>query len=271
MFRPDVLRAYWLSPAGLVILAATGLALALRLFMLSRPLFLTGVTEYDDGVYLGGAIRLISGTLPYHDFAFVQPPGILLLMAPVAVIAKVSTATHAMAAARLLTVLASALCVPLVGHLVRYRGVFVTVVSCGILAVYPDDITTAHTLILEPWMNLLLLIGVCAAFRRGRLASPRRLFWAGVAIGFAGAVKYWAVLPALALLVVCLVTPAPDGPARRRRTCGYALGVVAGFAVPVLPFAAAGPGCTCGPRCSTRPAGPARRCPRRCGSPTSPG
>jgi alpha-1,2-mannosyltransferase len=241
-FRPDVLRAYWLSPVGLVILAATGLSLGLRLFLLSRPLFLTGVTEYDDGVYLGGAIRFISGDVPYHDFAFVQPPGILLLMAPVAVIAKVSTATHAMAAARLLTVFASVACVPLVGHLVRYRGVFVTVVSCGILAVYPDDITAAHTLILEPWMNLLLLIGVCAAFRRGRLTSPRRLFWAGAAIGFAGAVKYWAVLPALALLVVCLVAPTPAGPVRRRRTCGYALGVVAGFAVPVLPFAAAGPG-----------------------------
>jgi hypothetical protein len=237
-----VLRAYWLSPAGLVIAAATGLSLALRLFMLSRPLFLTGVTEYDDGVYLGGAIRLISGQMPYRGFAFVQPPGMLLLMTPVAVIAKVSTATHAMAAARLLTVFASTLCVPLVGYLVRYRGVFVTVVSCGILAVYPDDITTAHTLILEPWMNLLLLIGVCAAFRRGRLTSPQRLFWAGLAIGVAGAVKYWAVLPALALLVVCVLTPSPAGPVRRRRTWGYALGVVAGFAVPVLPFAAAGPG-----------------------------
>jgi alpha-1,2-mannosyltransferase len=242
VLQPDALRAYWLSPAGLVILAATGLALGLRLFILSRPLFLTGVTEYDDGVYLGGAIRLISGSVPYHEYAFVQPPGILLLMAPVAVIAKVSTATHAMAAARLLTVLASAACVPLVGHLVRYRGVFVTLVSCGILAVYPDDITTAHTLILEPWMNLLLLIGVCAAFRRGRLTSPRRLFWAGVAIGFAGAVKYWAVLPALALLAVCLVTPASAGAAGRRRKWTYGLGVVAGFAVPVLPFAAAGPG-----------------------------
>ena len=61
VLQPDALRAYWLSPTGLVILAATGLALALRLFLLSRPLFLTGVTEYDDGVYLGGAIRLISG------------------------------------------------------------------------------------------------------------------------------------------------------------------------------------------------------------------
>ena len=123
--------------------------------MLSRPLFLTGVTEYDDGRDLGGAIRLISGTLPYHGFAFVQPPGILLLMAPVAVIAKVSTATHAMAAARLLTVLSRRVRAT-GGHLVRYRGVFVTLVSCGILAVYRDDITTAHT-VLEPWMNLPLL------------------------------------------------------------------------------------------------------------------
>jgi alpha-1,2-mannosyltransferase len=233
--RPDALRAYWRSPQGIVILAATALALALRLYMLSRHGYLTGVTEYDDGVYLGGAIRLISGTLPYRGFAFVQPPGILLLMAPVAVIAKVSTATHAMAAARLLTVLASTACVPLVAHQVPYRGVFVTLVSCGILAVYPDDITTAHTLILEPWMNLLLLIGVCIAFRRGRLASPQRLLWAGVAIGFAGAVKYWAALPALVLLVVCLVTAGP-------RAWRFAVGVVAGFAVPVLPFAVTGPG-----------------------------
>jgi alpha-1,2-mannosyltransferase len=255
--RPGALRAYWLSPQGIVMLAASGLALALRLYMLSRPGYLTGLTEYDDGVYLGGAIRLISGTLPYRGFAFVQPPGILLLMAPVAVIAKVSAATLAMAAARLLTVLASTACVLLVGHLVRYRGVFVTLVSCGILAVYPDDITTAHTLILEPWMNLLLLIGVCIAFRRGRLASPQRLLWAGVAIGFAGSVKYWSALPALALLVVCLTTSQRGvaargagvaGVARRGRGLAgrpawrFAVGVVAGFAVPVLPFAVTVPG-----------------------------
>jgi hypothetical protein len=237
--RPDAVRAYWLSPAGLVMLATTGLALALRLLMLSRPGFLTGVTEYDDGVYLGGAIRLISGALPYHDFAFVQPPGILLLMAPVAVIAKVSTATHAMAAARLLTVLASTACVPLAGSLIRYRGFFVTLVTCGLLAIYPDDIITAHTLILEPWMNLLLLIGVCLAFRRGRLASPQRLLWAGVAVGLAGTVKYWAALPALALAAVCLLS----GPAGRKSlTLRYAIGAVAGFGLAVLPFVVTGPG-----------------------------
>ena len=102
----QALRAYWLSPPGLVMLAATGLALAVRLYLLTRPGYLTGITEYDDGVYLGGAVSLVSGTVPYHGFAFVQPPGILLLMAPVALLAKVSAVTSAMAVARLLTVAA---------------------------------------------------------------------------------------------------------------------------------------------------------------------
>ena len=234
------LRAYWLAPPGLAMLAATLLALAIRLYTLTRPGYLTGVTEYDDGVYLGGAIRLLQGSLPYHDFAFVQPPGILLLMAPVAVLGKIGATTHAMAAARLLTVLASTACVPLAGSLVRYRGVLVTLVTCGLLAIYPDDIATAHTLILEPWLNLFCLLGVCIAFRRGRLASSRRLLWAGVAIGFAGTVKYWAALPAVLLLAVCLLTG--NGWAGRVRRAGtYTLGVIAGFMVPVLPFFAFAP------------------------------
>jgi alpha-1,2-mannosyltransferase len=234
------LRAYWLSPAGIVMLAATVLALVIRVYTLTRPGYLTGVTEYDDGVYLGGAVRLLQGSLPYQDWAYVQPPGILLLMTPVALLAKVVTTAHAMAAARLLTVLASTACVPLAGSLLRYRGTLVTLVTCGVLAVYPDDITTAHTLILEPWMNLFCLAGVCLAFRRGRLASPRRLLWAGVAIGFAGAVKYWAALPALVLLVVCLVTTR-DTALRIRRGWRYAVGVLAGFLIPVLPFALMAP------------------------------
>ncbi len=233
------LRAYWLTPAGVAMLAATALALAIRLYTLTRPGYLTGVTEYDDGVYLGAAVRLLQGALPYRDFAFVQPPGILLLMAPVAVLAKVSTATHAMAAARLLTAAASTACVPLAGSLVRYRGVLVTVVTCGFLAVYPDDITTAHTLLLEPWMNLCLLAGTGLAFRRGRLRSPWWLLWAGVAFGVAGAVKYWAALPAAVLLLTCLLAGTQGG--WLRRAGSYALGVTAGFAVPVLPFFAAAP------------------------------
>jgi len=237
-------------------LAATGLALAVRLYLLSRPGYLTGITEYDDGVYLGGAASLVSGIAPYHGFAFVQPPGILLLMTPVALLAKVSAVTTAMAVARLLTAGAAVACVPLLGSLVRHRGVLATLVAGGVLAVYPDDIMAAHTLLLEPWMNLLVLAGARLAFRDGQPATTRRLGWAGAAFGLAAAVKYWAALPALTLLAACLLSgPAGgrdgrrrdgrvrfDGPVRLGGAVRFSSGLLAGFAVPVVPFAAPGPG-----------------------------
>ena len=156
---------------------ATVLALALRLLILTRPGMLTDVTEYDDGVYLGAAIRLTQGVLPYRDFAFVQPPGILLLMTPVALAGRIFSTATAMGIARVLTVCASAACVPLAGNLMRYRGLVATALTCGFLAVYPDGVFTARTVLLEPWMNVCCLIAANAAFSRGRLASPGRLAW----------------------------------------------------------------------------------------------
>jgi alpha-1,2-mannosyltransferase len=231
------LCAYWLSDPGKVMLLATVLALAIRLFTLSRPGSLTGITEYDDGVYLGGAVRMTQGQLPYLNFAFVQPPGILELMLPVAVIAKLTTTVKALALARLLTALASTACIPLVGNLVRYRGAVVTAVACGVLAVYPPDITTAHTLLLEPWMSLFCLIAMNLAFRRGHLARPSMLGWAGVALGFAGAIKFWAAAPAFVLLVLCLLIRTD----RARRVRDYLIGLVIGFGVSAGPFLVAAP------------------------------
>jgi alpha-1,2-mannosyltransferase len=236
-FSAARLRAYWLSAPGKVMLITTALAVAIRLFTLTRPGYLTGITEYDDGVYLGAALRMTEGAVPYKDFAFVQPPGILLLMTPVALVAKLTTTVKALALARLLTALASAACVPLAGNLVRYRGTVVTLVTCGVLAVYPDDITTAHTLMLEPWMNLFCLLGMNAAFRRGHVARPGRLVWAGLALGFAGAIKFWAIAPAAVLLALCLIVRED----RVRRVRAYLLGLAAGFIIPVVPFLASAP------------------------------
>ena len=236
-FSAARLREYWLSNPGKVMLVATSLALALRLFTLTRQGYLTGITEYDDGVYLGGSVRMTEGQLPYLNFAFIQPPGILELMLPVALIAKLTSAVKALALARLLTALASAACIPLAGNLVRYRGAVVTTVACGVLAVYPPDITTAHTLLLEPWMNLFCLIGINLAFRRGHLARPARLAWAGVALGFAGDIKFWAAAPAFVLLVICLLMSTD----RVRRVRAYVAGLVLGFGVPAAPFLIATP------------------------------
>jgi len=231
----------------MAMLVATVVALGIRLFTLSRPGFLTSPTEYDDGVYLGAAIRMTQGVMPYHDFAFVQPPGILLLMSPVALFARVTSTAAGLGLARLVTVLASAACVPLAGNLVRYRGTLATALTCGILAIYPPDIAAAHTLLLEPWMNVLCLLGANAAFSHGRLAiKPSRLAWAGVAIGFASVVKFWAMAPAVVLLAVCLLDrgpkATPQASAGVRRTVAYVAGLAGAFVVPLLPFMLSGPG-----------------------------
>jgi hypothetical protein len=108
----------------------------------------------------------------------------------------------------------------------------VTAVTCGVLAVYPPDITTAHTLLLEPWMNMFCLIAINLAFRRGHLDRPVMLGWAGVVLGFAGIIKFWAAAPALVLLVLCILLKTDRG----RRVRNYVLGLVVGFLVPAAPF-----------------------------------
>lgn len=60
-------RGLALHPVGWVIVVATLLALALRVYQLARPGELFGVAWYDDGVYFGSAVRLVHGVPPYRD------------------------------------------------------------------------------------------------------------------------------------------------------------------------------------------------------------
>jgi hypothetical protein len=241
--RPRLLTpARLLTPTGLVILIATALALALRLFLVGRPGFLTsGAVEYDDGVYLGAAFRLVHGALPYRDYAFVQPPGIIVVGLPGALVGSLTSQATGLAVARVLSVLASTACVALAGRLVRHRGPITCAVTAGLLAVYPADILSSRTLLLEPWMNLACLLAATAAFRSGRLASPKWLAWAGVAFGIGTAIKFWAALPAVVLLGICLIARPPAGTSRARRSWAVAGGSVAGFAALAGPFALAAP------------------------------
>jgi hypothetical protein len=232
--QPASRQSGWLTPVNIVIAAVTLLALGLRLFYLTRPGYLLGVTEYDDGSYFGSAVRLVHGMLPYRDFVFVQPPGITLLMTPVALLARMIGTDWGLAVARIATMLAGAAGVALAGVLVRHRGVLAALIACGFVAIYPDSVASAHTLLVEPWLVLFCLAGAVAVFDGDQITgSRRRLLWGGVAFGFAGVVEAWAIIPVLVVLALSLRWP--------RRMAAFVVGVVAGFVIPVLPFAALAP------------------------------
>ena len=230
-----VARRLPFTPAGAVIAAATLLALALRGYQLARPGHLLGVGDYDDGADFGSALRLINGDLPYRDFVIVQPPGIMLLMTPAALLSKLAGTAGAIAAGRILTALAGASAVLLGGLLVRHRGVLATILTCGIIAIYPGSAQAAHTVLLEPWLTAFCLAGAVAVFDGDHLTGRGRgLAWGGAALGLAGAIKVWAIIPVAVIAALCLPTP--------RNAARFLAGVVAGFLVPVLPFAVLAPG-----------------------------
>ena len=228
-------RPAWLTPVNVAIIITTLLAFALRFhYMYTRPGFLLGVTEYDDGPYFGSAVRLVHGSLPYRQFVLVQPPGITLLMSPAALLSYWTGTAWGLAIGRILTLLAATAGVALGGLLVRHRGLVAVLLTCGIMAIYSDAVAAAHTVLVEPWLVLFCLAGAVAVFDRDRItASTKRLAWGGVLFGFAGAVEAWAIVPVLVLAALCLP--------QLKRAAIYAGGVAAGFLIPVLPFAIAGP------------------------------
>lgn len=236
--------AAWPLRPGTIIALAAVLGFGIRVFQLTRPGYLTGFTEYDDGVYIGNALRLVNGVIPYRDFAMVQPPGVMLLMVPAALLGKAFGSMWALAAARALTVGADTANVALVGLLVRHRGPLAAGIASGGYAVYPPVLNASSSLFLEPWLILFCLLGTVFLFDGDQLAgrgaqgsrgvhgregrAAWRPVWAGACFGFATAVKIWAVVPALVALAVCL--------AARRGRLPFAGGFAAGIAVPCLPF-----------------------------------
>src|SRR5262249_26876145 len=214
----------------MLIIIPTLAAFALRFYQDSRPGFLLGVAEYDDGPYFGSAVRLVHGSMPYRQFVLVQPPGITLLMSPVALLSYLTGTGWGLAIGRLVTVLAGTAGVALAGLLVRHRGLLAVLGTCGIMAVCSDAVAAAHTVLVEPWLVLFCLAGAVAVFDGDRItASTKRLAWGGVLFGFAGAVEAWAIVPVIVLVALCLP--------QLKRAAIYAGGGGGGVPGPGLPVA----------------------------------
>jgi alpha-1,2-mannosyltransferase len=222
------------SATALVIGAAALVAAAVAALELTRPGQLPG-TSYDTGVYLGAAIRLVHGSVAYRDFAFVQPPGLVILLSPFGLLSEVVGTRRALDALILCTPLLAACNVVLVGRLVRHRGWRAALVACGLMALYPAMFFALLDGMVEPLMDLFCLVGLCLVFEGDTLAGRRRLALGGAAIGVAGTIMVSAVVPALIVVALCARHP-------RRRLMPVVGGLVAGFGILSLPFAILSPG-----------------------------
>jgi alpha-1,2-mannosyltransferase len=224
--RSRVLR---IPSPTVVIVIVTAAGFSLRFYQLLSSGYLLGVTEYDDGVYFGAAVRFIHGQLPYGNFVLLHPPGILVVLAPFAALSRVIPTSDALAVARIVTVCASAANIALVGVLLRRRGVLAVAAGTGLAALYPPDVETSHTTMLEPWAALFCLLGLIVLFRRRETASMRQLLMAGALLGITGSIKVWAIIPVLLTAALCLREP------KRVRT--FCAGVALGFGFVTVPFA----------------------------------
>lgn len=212
------------------------IVLGIGCYQLSLPNVLSGVLGwnlgYDDGVYLGVAVRFVNGVLPYRDFVFVQPPGIVYVMSPIALLGRVLGTHDALIVARCLTVFVVACNAVLAGLLMRHRGRIAVVVAGLACALWPLTVSVDRTLELEPYLIFFCLIGALLAFGSNE-SSSRRLVVAGIAFGFAGSVKVWAIFPIVAALL-CLL---PDW----KKCKALFVGLVIGGVVPCLPFLLSAP------------------------------
>jgi hypothetical protein len=212
-----------------IIAASAALAAGLTVYQLTRPGFLFGITP-DISAWLGGSIRLVHGAIPYRDFDLTQPPGFALLASPFAFLSEPIGTRNALGVLRCCTPLLAAGNVLLIGRVVRHRGRAALIVACGVMAFFPAELYAIRSGLLEPVVNFFCLAGAAFIFDGdGFTASMRRVVIGGLAFGIAGTVKAPAIIPVLVVAALCL----PEG---RLRLLPFAGGVVAGFAIPTLPF-----------------------------------
>jgi hypothetical protein len=219
-----VLRSVATGPLPLALIVLVGVAVRASLPTIHHAW--GGILEVDDGVHLGAAELLLAGHLPYKDFAFLQPPGIVLLLQPLAVLARLIGDDPALVVGRLAYVAIGALNICLAWKLLRPRGRVAAMIAAAFYAAWWGTAVTERTLLLEPLLNLGLLVTLLLV----RRASARAMLLAGLALGLTCTIKLWPLvfLPVFAVWIARAHAPRLAGP--------FVLGAVAGLGSVIAPF-----------------------------------
>ena len=209
-----------------------------RLVPVVRGGGLRGMNSYDGYVYYAAAAGLDHGLLPYRDFLFLHPPGIVVALVPFAALGRVIGDPSGIEVATLAWFGIGALNAVLVSRILRSLGVLAALVGGLFYAVFYPAVFIERTPLLEApaaTVTLVALLLLTRAPKAGPIAI-RVVLLAGGLLGLSAGFKIWGVVVVVAVFGWTWVIYG----ARR----GFLLltGAAIGAAIVCLPFFAAAPG-----------------------------
>lgn len=213
--------------APLAVVAVVLVTLLLRAWVDLRSGGLAGAGSIDDGVHYAAAASLVAGRMPYRDFLFLHPPGIVLALTPFAAAGRVLGDATAFEVARAGGIVLGAVNAGLLVVVLRRFGLAAGLTGGLVYACAWPAVFAERSALLEPLGCCLLLIACALTVDR---SSRRRAVLAGCALGAAVVVK----LTFVPLAVIVLL-------AMRRRGAAAALAAVGLAALVCLPFLVAAP------------------------------
>ncbi|MGN6472520.1 MAG: hypothetical protein ACTHK4_02585, partial [Mycobacteriales bacterium] len=193
--------------------------------------------RYDDGVYYSAAASLTFGRLPYRNFVFLHPPGLVVALVPFATLGRLTTDPTGMAVGRVAFMVIGALNAVLVARLAKRWG-WVAAITGGLLyACWMPAVYGEQSTLLEPLATTAILSALLLLCRPGQESVGRRAeLLAGVALGLSVTFKIWYAAPFLVVVAWQLM----------RRRFGSSLRIVGAAAVAAAvvlgPFFVAAPG-----------------------------
>jgi hypothetical protein len=165
--------------------AAAVLAGVARLVPVLRGGGLTGLGNYDDGVYYASGTALLNGILPYRDYVFLHPPGIVVMLAPFGLAGQDTTG---LAVARVTWMLLGVINTVLVARILRPVGLVEAAVGALFYATAFPAIYIEWTPMLEGPAQTCVLWAILLLPGRAGWVAPVRMHRPGRRL--AGAVRH---------------------------------------------------------------------------------
>lgn len=190
-----------------------------------------GNQSYDPAVMYVASASFLHGLMPYRDFVFLHPPGVLLGMAPSVLVGSIFGDAVGLASARVGVILLGVGNATLVATLLSRYGTPCMLLGGGLYAGWGALSYTEQEPLLEPFLITALLVSL-HLFRSRSQWAP---LWMGMILGIATMVKVWTAVDLVMFAVVFLIL-------RRFRDFGrFTLGAAIGGSAVALPFFASAP------------------------------